>query len=96
MIFLIRYWRYIALVFALLAVLGALWQFGRVQYRKGYDTAMSDVAKAKVIADEKTRTKQKTIRKESQERKAKINDQNDDRAVGPLLDRYFKQLRSGN
>ena len=96
MIFLFKYWRYIALIFAILAALGALWQFGRVQYQKGYDTAMSEVVKAKVIADEQTRKKQKTIRKESQKRKAKINDQNDDRPVGPLLDRYFEQLRSGN
>lgn len=94
--FIISNWRYVALVLVVLAALGALWQFGRVQYQKGYDTAMSEVAMAKMVADDKTRSKQKTIRKKSQERKAKINDQNDDRPVGPLLQRYFDGLRSGS
>jgi len=82
-------------------LIAGLLTWGFLSYRQslidqGYNACMDAVAAAKSKADEETREKQKTIRKESQERKAKINDQNDDRAVGPLLDRYFKQLRSGN
>lgn len=93
MIFLIRYWKYIALVLALLSVFGALWAYGHTKYREGYETAMSEVAVAKAEADEETRKKQAEIRKQSAKRKAKINDQNDDRPVGPLLQRYFDSLQ---
>jgi len=86
-------WRIFALILAILSVLGALWYYGHTKYRQGYETAMSEVATAKAEADEKTRKKQSEIRKQSAQRKAKINDQNDDRPVGPLLQRYFDSLR---
>lgn len=93
MMFLLKYWKYIALILAVLTLLGALWAYGHTKYRQGYETAMSEVATAKAEADEKTRKKQSEIRKQSAQRKAKINDQNDDRPVGPLLQRYFDSLR---
>lgn len=97
MIFLIKYWRYIALILAVLAALGALWQFGRVQYQKGYDTAMSEVAKAKVIADEKTRTKQKTIIKKTQKVEDEILSNRDgDRPVSRIIREQLGRMRSGD
>lgn len=93
MIFLIKHWRIIALVLAVLAALSALWAYGHTKYKEGYETAMSEVAVARAKADEQTRKAQAEIRKQSAQRKAKINDQNDDRPVGPLLQRYFDSLR---
>lgn len=97
MIFLIKHWRILALVFALISVLGALWQFGRVQYRKGYETAMSEVAVAKAKADEQTRERQKTIRKQTQKVEDEILSNRDgDRPVSPVLRRQLERMRSGN
>ncbi len=97
MIFIFKYWRYIALILAVLAALCALWQFGRVQYQKGYDTAMSEVAKARVIADEKTRTKQKTIIKKTQKVEDEILSNRDgDRPVSRIIREQLNRMRSSD
>lgn len=85
---------------AVLVIFGLL-TWGFLSYRQslidqGYNACMDAVAVAKAKADEQTRERQKEIRKESQKKKAKINDQNDDRPVGPLLNRYFDGLRADN
>lgn len=51
MIFLLKYWKYIGLVLAVLSALGALFYYGHTKYQKGFDKAQGEceAAKAKVI-----------------------------------------------
>jgi len=46
--FVIRYWRYIALGFAVLSVLGALWYYGHTKYRQGWDECTLEQDKAEM------------------------------------------------
>lgn len=52
MIFLIRYWKYIALVLAVLSLLGALWYYGHTKYRQGYEQCTTEQAKAEIKSKE--------------------------------------------
>lgn len=93
MIFLIRYWKYIALVLAVLSVLSALWYYGHTKYRQGYEAAMSEVATAKAEADEQTRKKQSEIRKSSQKVENEIlQDKTGDRPISPILRRQLERM----
>ena len=46
--FVLRYWRYIALILALLTALGALWYYGHTKYRQGWDECALKQEKAEI------------------------------------------------
>lgn len=95
MIFLLKYWKYIALVLAVLTLVGAgkLYLDGLV--RKGYDQCLADLKAAKEAANESTRKEQSVIKKDTEKRKAKIYEKaDDDKPVGSFLNRYFDGLRN--
>lgn len=52
MIFLIKHWRIIALVLAVLAALSALWAYGHTKYRQGWDECTTEQAKAEIKSKE--------------------------------------------
>lgn len=52
MIFLIRYWKYIALILAVLSVLGGLWYYGHTKYRQGWDECTTEQEKAEIKSKE--------------------------------------------
>lgn len=87
------------------AILIASLIFGAVAWRKhdiqhwkaaGRAELAEEIRIAKEAADKATRERQSNIRKESAKRKAKIHEKNDDRPVGPLLQRYFDSLRAAD
>ena len=63
MIFLFKYWKYIAVALAVLSVLGALWYYGHTKYREGYNACVSVQEKANVEGiKNREKTNQKLIR----------------------------------
>lgn len=50
MIFLIRYWKYIAIVLAVLTLLGALWGYGHTKYKEGFKACQSEQQAAEIKA----------------------------------------------
>lgn len=53
LIWALKYWRYIALVLAVLSLLGALWYYGHTKYRQGWDecTVAQEKAQNEAIKD---------------------------------------------
>lgn len=82
-----------SLIFGVIA-----WRKNDIQHWKdaGRAELTEEIRIAKEKADAATRERQSNIRKESSKRKAKIHEKNDDRPVGPLLDRYFSELRAAD
>lgn len=80
-------------------IFGAIaWRKHDIQHWKdaGRAELAEEIRLAKEKADAATRERQSNIRKESAKRKAKIHEKNDDRPVGPLLNRFFDELRAAN
>lgn len=96
LIWALKYWKYIAVAFAVLAIVGCVYGYGEAKEKRGYASCMVDVQAAKDAANERTIKKQKVIRKKLAEKTHEIKKQNDDRPVGALLERYFDSLRSAN
>lgn len=48
MLWALKNWRIIALVFAVLSLLGALWAYGVSKYREGYDQCVAEQEKADI------------------------------------------------
>ncbi len=57
--FIVSNWRYIALILAILAALGALWAYGHTKYRQGWDKCTLEQQQAE-IEGVKTRETVKT------------------------------------
>jgi len=88
----------IALILASIIFGAIAWRKADIRYWKdtGRAELTEEIRKAKELADAETRAKQSEIRKSSAKRKAKIHEKNDDRPVGPLLQRYFDGLRAAD
>lgn len=59
MIFILKYWKIIALILAVLTLLGALWYYGHTKYRQGWDECTAGQIQAE-IEGVKTRDEIKT------------------------------------
>lgn len=44
----LKHWRIIAIVFVVLALLGTLWRFGQLQYQKGWNQCTREQEKAEI------------------------------------------------
>lgn len=97
--FLFDNWKYIALILTIVGLMGGvvLWRVKDIDHWKtaGYSQCQAENKAAKEAADEATRKEQNIIKKDTEKRKAKIYENaNDDKPVGPLLNRYFDSLRN--
>lgn len=50
--FALKHWRIIALILAVLSVLGALWAYGHTKHREGYDQCTVEQAEAEIKSKE--------------------------------------------
>lgn len=67
MIFILKYWKFIVAVLAVLSLVGAFFGYGATKHREGYNACVADYTAAQVKADEKARQKQAEIGKKSLE-----------------------------
>ncbi len=71
------------------------WRKNDIQHWKDVGRAelTKEIEEATALAEEVTKQKQSAERKATKKRKEVIYEENDDRPVGPLLNRFYNSLR---
>jgi len=65
MIFLIKYWKYFALVALILGILSSLWYYGHEKYNAGFSACKTEYETKLIAANEHIKARKKVIRHET-------------------------------